>query len=91
MSTITISRQMGSLGCEVAQLVAEELSYRLVWRDLINQAAIRAGTPEMALADIDELGLLDISPSPKAKLAYRQAVQQVMQELAKENNRLVVR
>jgi len=90
MSIITISRQMGSLGCEVAQIVAESLNYRLVWRELINQAARRAGTPEVALADIDELGLLNITPTPKAKRAYRLAIQQVMQELADENNVVIV-
>lgn len=90
MATITISRQMGSRGGEVARLVAELLGYRLVWRDLINQAARRSGAPEVALAAIDELGLLGFCPSPKACLAYRQAVQQVMEELAAEGNAVIV-
>jgi cytidylate kinase len=61
-----------------------------VWRDLINQAAVKAGVPEMALATIDELGLLGVSPSRKASRAYRQAVQQVMLELAAEGNVVIV-
>jgi cytidylate kinase len=80
MSVITISRQMGSLGGEIARLAAERLGYRLVWRDLINEAARRAGVPEMALAAIDELGLLGVSPSQKAYQSYREAMAQVMEE-----------
>jgi cytidylate kinase len=90
MAVITISRQMGSLGCEVANIVADMLGYRLVWRDLINQAAKIAGAPEMALAAIDELGLFDFSPSPKICLAYRQAVKQVMEDLAQQGNVIII-
>ncbi len=82
MVAITISRQLGSQGREIASLVAIQLGYRMVWRDLINQAARRAGAPEAALAAIDELGLLGICPSPSACQAYRQAVAQVISELA---------
>jgi cytidylate kinase len=86
MTAVTISRQLGSLGRPVAQAVGQRLGFRVVDRELINQAAARAGAPEMALAMIDELGLLGLRPSPKACLAYRQAVRQVMEELAAEGN-----
>ncbi len=86
MAIITISRQLGSLGSQVAYRVAEKLGYRLVWRELINQAARRAGAPELALAEIDELGLLDIKPSPKAWRAYRGVVDEIIHELAEEGN-----
>jgi cytidylate kinase len=81
-TVVTISRQTGSLSHNVAGIVAARLGYRLVWREVINQAARRAGAPEAALAAIDDLGLLGICPSPKACLAYRQAVKQIMEELA---------
>ncbi len=90
MAVITISRQLGSQGQEIASLVAERLGYRLVWRELINQAARRAGAPEVALSTIDELGLLRLLPSPRASRAYRQAVEQVMRELATEGNVVIV-
>lgn len=90
MNVITISRQMGSLGRDVARLLADRLGFRLVWRDLINQAALRAGAPEMALAVIDELGLLGIRPSPLICQAYRQAVEQIMRELADEGNIVIL-
>lgn len=82
MAIITISRQIGSLGDQVAAITAETLNYRLVGRELINLAARHAGAPEMALAEIDELGLLGIRPTPKANQAYRLAVEQYIRELA---------
>jgi cytidylate kinase len=65
---------MGSLGQEIAQKIGGLLDYRVVGREIINQAAIQTGAPEIALAAIDELGLLGICPSPEACDAYRQQV-----------------
>jgi cytidylate kinase len=90
MSTITISRQMGSLGCQIAFTVADTLGFRLVWRELINEAARRSGTPEVALAAIDELRLLGICPSPKACRAYHQAVKEILYELAEEGRCVIL-
>jgi cytidylate kinase len=90
MATITIARQMGSLGCQIANDLAQQLGYRYVWRDLINQAAALAGTPEMALAAIDELGLLDVCPSPSICKAYLKASQQIMEDLHREGNVVIV-
>jgi cytidylate kinase len=89
-SVITISRQMGSRGLEVGKAVADLLGYRLVWRELINQAALRSGTPEMALATIDELGLLGLCPSRKACRAYHRAIRQIMQEFATQGSIVIV-
>ncbi|MGB8646688.1 MAG: cytidylate kinase-like family protein [Anaerolineae bacterium] len=90
MTTITVSRQLGSLGVEIATEVAARLGYRLVRREVLNQAARRAGAPEAALADIDELGLLGMSPSPRASKAYHQAISQVMLELVSEGNVVII-
>jgi len=90
MTTITISRQLGSLGTEIAQTVAQRQGYRLVWRDLINQAARQAGAPEVALAAIDDLGLLGLTPSAEAMDAYHQAVRQIMGQLADEGCVVIV-
>ncbi len=87
---VTISREMGSLGLEVAGEAGRVLGYRVIWRELINQAAIRAGAPDAALAAIDELGLIGICPSPQACLAYRTAVKDVIEELASEGNVIIV-
>ena len=90
MAAITISRQLGSLGTDVAQAAARRLGYRVVWRELINQAALQAGLPEMALATIDELGLLGLHPSAQARLAYHEAVRRVLEGLAAEGNVVIV-
>ncbi len=88
--TVTISRQMGSLGGEVARLAARRLGYRFVWREVINTAASQAGAPDAALAAIDELGLLSICPSPEDCQAYRQAVQRIMEELASQGHVVIL-
>ncbi|MFM8321833.1 MAG: AAA family ATPase [Chloroflexota bacterium] len=87
---MTISRQMGSLGSQTAFLLAEKLSYQLVWRELINQAARRAGAPEVALAAIDDLGLLKICPSEDACHAYHQAVAAIVGELAEQGRAVLL-
>ncbi len=78
------------MGRQVAEEAARRLNFRLVWRDLINQAARRAGVPEVALATIDELGILGLKPSKADQLAYQRAVRQVMLELVAEGNVVIV-
>jgi CMP/dCMP kinase len=90
MCTITISRQLGSLGDEVAQAVAERLHYKVISRELINQAAIRCGAPEMALAMIDDLGLLSIRPSARARRAFIETIDKVVKELDDEGGVVIV-
>lgn len=90
MAVITISRQLGSLGCEVAKAVADSLGYRLVWREVIRQAARLADAPEVALDIIDELGLLGISTSPKARRAYLAAIESLLHTWADEGNIVIV-
>jgi cytidylate kinase len=90
MNTITISRQLGSLGDEVAGAVADKLNYRVVSRDLINQAAIRCGAPEMALAIIDDLGLLSIHPSVRARRAFLETIDKVVKEINDEGKVVIV-
>ena len=90
MAVITISRQMGSQGCQVAEEIARCLNYRVVWREVINEAASRAGVPEVALATIDELDFLGLRPSADARKAYHQAVREIMIELAREDNVVIV-
>lgn len=90
MPAVTISRQMGSLGCQVASAAAERLGYQVVWREAINQAALRAGAPEVALAVIDELGLLGLKPGQDEVQAYLRATAQVMRELADAGQVIIV-
>lgn len=90
MAVITISRQMGSLGFEIGNLVSNRLGYRIVWRELINEAAQRSGAPDVALAVIDELGLLGVTPSAKNSQAYLEAVRSVVLELANKGNVVMI-
>jgi cytidylate kinase len=90
MSVITISRQMGSLGDEIAHLLADRLGYSLVNRELINRAAAKVGSPDLALAMIDELGLLGISPSDDLYQQYINAVAKVLQDIAAQGRAVIV-
>ena len=51
---ITISRQFGAGGSEVARRVAEALEWREVDNELIEQVAARAGLPAARVAERDE-------------------------------------
>jgi cytidylate kinase len=90
MTVVTISRQLGSLGREVAQAAGQRLQYRVVYRELINEAARRAGVPDLALHTIDELGLLGMKPTVQEQRAYHRAMVQVMNELADEGRYIIV-
>jgi cytidylate kinase len=90
LTVITLSRQLGSGGDVVAQEVANRLGLRLVDREIINQAARQAGVPEVALAEIDELGLLGVKPRPAALREYGETASRLIRQLADEGNLLVV-
>jgi cytidylate kinase len=90
MGVITISRQMGSLGHQIAEEIARCLHYKVVWREVINDAALRAGVPEVALATIDELDFLGLRPSVAARTAYHDAVRVIIRELAAHGNVVIV-
>jgi len=90
MRTLTISRELGSLGTSIAQAVAERLGYRLVWREIINEAAAQVGSPEIALAQIDDLGLLGLHPSERAFKAYHEAVRLIIEDLASKGRVVIL-
>jgi hypothetical protein len=56
MAVITLSRQLGARGEEIAAGVAQELGLRLVDAVMINRAAQRAGVPHIALAELENEG-----------------------------------
>jgi len=90
MSAITISRQMGSQGDELALQVAGRLGWQCVSRDLINQAARAAGAPQVALAEIDELGFLGLRPSAREWRAYQDQIVRIIRQLADKGNVVIV-
>ncbi len=90
MSAITISRQMGSRGDELALQVAGRLGWRHVGRDVINQAALAAGVPQVALAEIDELGFFGLRPSARDRQLYQRQVERIIRELADAGDVVIV-
>jgi cytidylate kinase len=90
MATITLSRQLGSRGDEVAQAIGERLGYGVVYQELINAAAQRAGTPELALEVLDVLGLLQTHPTAHARQAFQQALQELMMEMADQGQVILI-
>jgi cytidylate kinase len=84
MNVISISRQMGSKGDELARQVAEQLKWRCVGYELMNQAALAAGAPHVALAEIDELGFFNLQPTAEERQAYQNQIERIIRELADE-------
>lgn len=89
-SVYTISRQYGSGGSKLAIKLAELSGYQLIWREVINQAAIKIGSPDMALVVIDELGLLGICPDDETCSKYREALQEAVHSNAEKGNVVIV-
>jgi len=56
MAIVTISRQLGSGGNEIAAGVAEAMSLRFIDREMINRAAHEAGVPKIALQEMEYEG-----------------------------------
>ncbi len=57
---------------------------------MINQAALKAGAPEVALAVFDELNLLGLTLTDEAMQAYAAALKTVMEEMAARGNIVIV-
>jgi len=53
MTVITLSRQLGSHGEEIATQVAQTLGLRIIDAEAINRAAQKAGVPQIALAELE--------------------------------------
>jgi cytidylate kinase len=81
---------MGSFGDAVARLLATRLRYRLVERQVINQAAARVGSPELALAMVDELGLFGICPSDNLCHQYIDTIRTIVNDIADQDRAVIV-
>lgn len=90
MTIVTLSREMGSRGDDIARVVAERLGLRLVGREMINRAAQDAGAGEVALAELDELGLLGVKPSAASLKRYREKIVEIIEMQAAEGNVLLL-
>ncbi len=63
MTIITLSRQLGSGGDEIANRVAEALQLDLIDRARLRRAAMSAGVPEMAWEELELVGRGDLVDS----------------------------
>lgn len=90
ISIFTISRQYGSGGSMFAKVLAKKTGFSLVWREIINQAALEIGAPDVALAMIDEFELLGLSPDEKTCSAYCEAVEKIILAYAAEGKCILV-
>jgi Cytidylate kinase-like family len=54
MAVITISRQLGSFGSVIASLVAEDLGFHLLDREIVDLVAVRARVPAAVAEGVDE-------------------------------------
>ena len=89
-SVYTISRQYGSGGSKLAIRLSELTGYRIIWREVVNQAAIQIGSPEMALAVIDELGLFGLCPDDDTCAKFKVALQTVVKTKAEKGKVILV-
>ena len=62
MAVITLSREMGSRGDDVARADGSAAGATAGRPRSYDRAAKEIGAPEIALAEIDELGLLGVKP-----------------------------
>ena len=71
MSMITISRQVGSLGTEIARGVAEKLNYEYVDKEKIGKilADFGVGAPELEKFDEKKPPFLGLSFDPEDKIS----------------------
>lgn len=111
MPIVTISRQFGSLGDEIARDVAARLGLRLVDQDIINEIAQRLGVPAATVNERDEregtlvselvrtmrrlypatLAPQEASESQELdETAYLEIIRQLIGEVARENDAVIV-
>ena len=90
MSVITISRQLGSLGTDIAKAVAEKLNYQYAEKDLIWKMMIDYGWQRYDLQNIDEK-----NPPPWDFLSIQRRtflnfIQKAVYELARKGRVVIV-
>lgn len=72
MSIITVSRQLGSLGTEIAQLLCKRFKYICVDKELLEETFEESGLPKESVEHFDEKkpGFWDIFKTDKARYLH---------------------
>lgn len=85
MTIITCSRQLGAGGSEIAAGVAKALALRIVDREAIDQAALNAGVPEVALHELGYEGRRSLMQRMLDALKTSPAIPSVMEMQRRES------
>lgn len=90
MSIITVSRQLGSLGTEIAQLLCKHFQYKCVDKELLEETFEESGLPKASVEHFDEKkpGFWDIFKTDKAR--YLHFVKGALLEFAHQGNCVMV-
>ncbi|OFW57640.1 MAG: hypothetical protein A2W01_03825 [Candidatus Solincola sediminis] len=91
-TAITISRQMGSGGRRIAEIVAERLEWRLVGKELITEAARKSGTDERKIERVFEqrLSLQDRITFRERSEKYIDSMSHVIREVVGEGRVVIL-
>lgn len=90
MSIITVSRQLGSLGTEIAQLLCKRFEYKCVDKELLEETYEESGLPKKSVEHFDEKkpGFWDIFKTDKAR--YLHFVKGALLSFARQGNCVIV-
>jgi len=85
MAIMTFSRQLGASGSDIAAGVAKALGLRIIDRETIDQAALKAGVPEVALHEIGYEGRRGLMQRMLDALRASPAIPSVMEMQQRES------
>jgi cytidylate kinase len=91
-NVITISRQMGSGGRMIAEIVAQKLGWRLVSKELISEAAKKSGADESKIERVFEqrLSLQDRITFRERSEKYIDSIRHVIADVVEEGNVVIL-
>lgn len=91
-TVITISRQMGSGGRRIAEIVAEELGWRLIGKELITEAAEKSGQDAEKIERVFEqrLSLQDRITFRERSEKYIESIRRVVEDIVEQGNVVIL-
>ena len=91
-TVITISRQMGSGGRMIAEIVAGKLGWRLIGKELVAEAARKSGMDESKIERVFEqrLSLQDRITFREKSAKYIDSISRAIEELVEQGNVVIL-
>jgi len=86
MAVITISRQFGSGGEAIAEILAEATGYLLLNKKTLHRYIGEHGVPEMRLEWINESSPRDIEEFERERVSYIKSLRENIADLARDNH-----